>query len=735
MEDTGKAVPRELIAFAYVEEEYTRSGDIVRGLMPLFAPLLAGRESRIFDPELFAKSVQETYDIPMSPLVAEGLIPQLAKAGLLSTDPGEPHTYRVAEFQYEGPPQSDSEAFELLLDHFVTFSQSSLTRIGLSIAPSDLKGGLLKRMTDLNFLTFLSRPDRNYFKGKMLSLTSDNHVPETPADPQQALDILCAEFAFHASEVDSGKFELLSRLTKGALVSEVVLTLQTPSADADLRGVTIVLDGPLILDYFDLSTKELKEYSDALFDLITKAKLRKATFTHTLDEMVGTIRAPLEAMQRGEQPYGPLGTRIRHNSSHLAYARAMLSGLPEMLSSHEITLVDATRFETSERKKFCPEAVEDSLRNEFGLNPDSFERRSRDAHSIATVVRMRASATHPRSLPQAGVVMVTRNLAIEETARRVLIFKRLIERDDFPPVLTDRQLAGLLWFAVGGNLGAISRTKLIANCSAALNPRNDITSKLKQYLFESDPMKAEALTALMRDQRARRSLMHETLGFAIGVTRDNADYLLERMRIATADEIRRESKKREQEMADQHAGKMAALTDTHMTELQAVRTELLDVSSAYTTITEEKERDLAARDATIGHLADSVKQLEARVTGEEDQKLFAAVGYANRARKHLRIMLVVLYASLTLAVLVASPGSALYFVLSLSLSVLAFWFVASYVMDGLLRRIWWLHFRGEARRLLATSLLDKYEINAANGIAKRKRESGQGDPRTSPEAK
>lgn len=310
MEETGKAVPRELIAFAYVEEEYTRSGDIVRGLMPLFAPLLAGREFRIFDPELFAKSVQETYDIPMSPLVAEGLIPQLAKAGLLSQDSRELHTYRVAKFQYEGPPQSDSEAFELLLDEFVTFSQPSLIRIGLSITASDLKGGLLKRMTDLNFLTFLSRPDRNYFKGKMLSLASDNHVAETPADPQQALDILCAEFAFHASELDTGKFDLLSRLTKGALVSEVVLTLQTPSADADLQGVTIVLDGPLILDYFDLSTKELKDYSDALFDLITKAKLRKATFTHILDEMVGTIRAPLEAMQRGEQPYGPLGTRI-----------------------------------------------------------------------------------------------------------------------------------------------------------------------------------------------------------------------------------------------------------------------------------------------------------------------------------------------------------------------------------------------------------------------------------------
>lgn len=720
MAQSDNSVPRELIAFAYVEEEYTRSGDIVRGLMPLFAPLLAGREFRVFDPAAFAKNVQDTYDIPMSPLVAEGLMPSLAKAGLLTLDSSDSYSYRVAKFDYEGPPKSDSTAFEQLLDEFVRFSESSLTRIGLSISPTDLKGGLLKRMTDLNFLTFLSRPDRNYFKGKRLSVANDGQGADTPPDPQQALDILCAEFAYNASEVDSAKFDLLSRLTKGALVSEVVLTLQTPSADADLQGVTIIFDGPLILDYLDLSTKELKDYSDALFDLITKAKLRKATFAHTVEEMIGTIRAPLEAIQRGEQPYGPLGTRIRHSSSHLAYARAMYAGLSDALTKYDITVIDASRFEVPERKRYCPEAAEDSLRNEFGLHQDTYERRARDAHSIATVVRMRSSMNHPRSLPQAGVVMVTRNFSIEATSRRVLMFKHLMDRDDFPPVLTDRQLAGLLWFAVGGNIGAISRTQLIANCSAALNPRNDIASKLRQYLYESDPMKAETLTALMRDQRARRSLMHETLGFTIGVTRDNADYLLERMRVATAEEVAREAAKRERELEDRHTERIAALTQSHQAEVQAVRTELLEVSAEYSDDRARTQSNLAERDATIGRLVQSVEQLETLSTNEGNLRMAAAVEYANRARRHLRVLFVILYGCLTLGVLSTTPGSWLYFGLSLFLAVLGFWFVTSYVMDGLLKRIWRVHFRAEVDRLLSSSLIDQFDINEAEGTAERK---------------
>ena len=33
-------ISKELVAFAYVQEEYKRTGDITAGLMPIFAPII-----------------------------------------------------------------------------------------------------------------------------------------------------------------------------------------------------------------------------------------------------------------------------------------------------------------------------------------------------------------------------------------------------------------------------------------------------------------------------------------------------------------------------------------------------------------------------------------------------------------------------------------------------------------------------------------------------------------------
>ena len=55
--------PRELVAFAFVEEAYSKTGDLIAGLVPLFVPILARRANRRFDPagsEKFPKPTPKT---------------------------------------------------------------------------------------------------------------------------------------------------------------------------------------------------------------------------------------------------------------------------------------------------------------------------------------------------------------------------------------------------------------------------------------------------------------------------------------------------------------------------------------------------------------------------------------------------------------------------------------------------------------------------------------------------
>jgi hypothetical protein len=717
----GSTTPRELVAFAFVEEEYARSGDIVTGLMPLFAPLLAKNALRLFDPVSFAQAVEAAYDIPMSPLVAESLVPDLARAGLLVQSKEDPRVYRVAKVETQQEP-AEASAIEALLTEFVAFAARSLKQAGLQIDSDQLKDGLLKRLTDLNFMSFIHKPDRNYFKGRKLSLRKEDEIEDSAASPEQALDILCADFAVHISQTAPGKFELLSRLSKGALIADVVLTLQTPSADADLSSVTIVFDGPLILDVLDLSTPELRDYAIALFEIIDRAHLRKAVFLHTLEEMEGTIRAPLDALARGEHPYGPLGSRIRHSATDAAYARAVLGDLQNAISRLGIEVIDAKTYESSAYLAYCPEAIEDSLRNDFGLQQDTFERRQRDAHSIATLVRMRNVVTNPTSLPAAKFVMVTRNTAVADRSRRNLIFRKRIEPTDFPPVLTDRQIAGLLWFAVGGNLGALSRTKLIANCSAALQPRTDIASKLTQMLYESDPERVTQLTALMRDQRARRCLLHETLGSPAAITRDNAEEILEQMRLAAADDIRREAANREEQMRSSFDVRMAALTDAQRAEKLRLEAEILQLSAANRQLQAESEQARQAQQAQLQQLTDSVDRVRIERQSDVDRRMWAAVAFANNARKRLRVLIIFLYVTLIVAAGVTPPSTTLGLVLAVVVGLSGFWFVPNIVFDKALVRVWKRHFSTHASVAHVLSNIDEFDIDPVAGTVSRKKQ-------------
>lgn len=74
---------RNLLAFAYISDRFSQSGDIGDGLLKLFAPVIAKRAGQRFSPETFATDVLEMYDIEMHPYVAEDFAPRLAAAGYL----------------------------------------------------------------------------------------------------------------------------------------------------------------------------------------------------------------------------------------------------------------------------------------------------------------------------------------------------------------------------------------------------------------------------------------------------------------------------------------------------------------------------------------------------------------------------------------------------------------------------------------------------------------------------
>ena len=717
----GAISPRELVAFAFVEEAYSKTGDLVAGLVPLFVPILAKRANRRFDPAEFSSAVEKAYDIPMSPLVAAGLAEKLAEFRLLRVDPSEPHTYRVEPSAHVATPLDDS-GIDQLLAAFSQFASESLTKIDLHVAAESLQTAFLKRLTSVDFLSFVDRREKNYYKGKKLV---HNDVVDDELDAvhlDQALDVLSAAFALQTIEHGGSGADLIARLTGGALIAEVVLTLQVPSSSAALNKISMSFDGPLILDFLDLSTPELHDFSKDLFALIEKAGIRKFVFTHIVTEMKGTLRGPLEAVQRGETPFGPLGNRIRVDSSHAGYARATLDNLESQLVAMGFEILDADTYATDDLFVFCDLATEEGLRNTIGPLHTNLERRIRDARSIATVLRLREGSQHSKSIADAKWLFVTRNDVVASKSSSFVVFKNLLKKDDVPAALTDRRLAGYLWFAVGGNLGNLSRKKLIANCSYVMNPQTDLVSKVRQYLTELDPKKAEIFMALMRDQRAQRCLVQSTMAFPSLVGLDNVDELLEVVRLSTAEEVRVTAEQREAALTLEHSEALAAATKRHADEEFERQSQILRLEEAHANHRQAAETAVTSRDGQIGDLAKRLNESEVAAHADIDLRVQKAVSSARNASQLLKWALIIVY-------LITVGGAYWYgptermtsLIVTLAIAAIGYWMIPQYIFDKLRRPLWRWRFQGRCAELQVLQQLSKFQIDDANESANRLR--------------
>lgn len=702
---------RELIAFAFVEESYSRTGDLVSGLLPLFAPILAKKANRRFDPSEFAEDVQRTYDIPMSPLVAAGLVEKLAEAGLLSLSESEPHTYRICALPADKVLFNEG-GMDSLLAEFAVFSNTSLDQVGLAQDTEFLHSAFLQRLTSAKFLSFTDRREKNYYRGKTLSLEKVQDDDQDAVQIEQALDVLSAEFALRKLEAGGADAELLTRLMTGALIAEVVLTLQAPSSTELLGTVTAVFDGPLILDYLDLSTPELRDYAHDLFDIVEKATIRKGIFKHTLEEMKGTLRGPLEALQKGEQPFGPLGNRIRLDPSHAAYARATLADLDQRVKEIGFEILDAGMESTPEREKFCDAATEESLRNNIGPIMENLERRIRDAHSIATILRLRENSQGFKSIADAKWLLVTRNDAVAMRSQSFLIMRKLLGRDDVPPAITDRRLAGYLWFAVGGNLGGLTRKKLVANCSFVMSPRTDVVSKVRQYLTDLDPAKASIFMTLMRDQRAQRCLVHSTLAFPSAVTLDNAESLLEEMRLSVASEIRTEAEKREAEIKLEHESVVVGLIESHKDEILDRESALLGLKDDLAKHKINAESEINQRNKEISRLSEGLRAVEAAVESDADSRVQRAVTSAKHATEALRALLILVYLAVVGGAYWCMPMDKTYaLVVTILVALVGFWIIPQVMYEKLARPLWRWRLHTKCSELGVSDQLRNFEVD------------------------
>src|ERR1700730_1894584 len=238
---------RSLIVFVFVADSFSKTGDIISGLEPLFAPLLQRQKGERFDPERFATDVSEMYGLAMHPYVALDLAPKLAAIGLLHPvkQADAIAGYIILDKGISYPPLKE-EQITALTERFFDFSRRRILNTTIDFTDVELEEALFDRLITMEFLSIITRAQPSYLRPTTLRLRQNGAScePEDLALVRQAqLDFLCADFLDYLYRTDTDGFELLSDISCGALLSEVVLNFRTPpSAGQDGSKLSIYFD-------------------------------------------------------------------------------------------------------------------------------------------------------------------------------------------------------------------------------------------------------------------------------------------------------------------------------------------------------------------------------------------------------------------------------------------------------------------------------------------------------------
>jgi hypothetical protein len=531
---------RPLLTFAFVADSFTRTGDITLGLEPLFAPILLKRRGETFDPKLFAQEVSGTYGIFMHPYVALDLAPRLVKSRLLHevTANGKAAGYIILDRELEYP-EIKEEQVTSLIEKFFSFSKDRISAHKLDLSDSELEEALYDRLITMEFLHIINRSQPSYLKSNTLTLRKNiaEEIEDEEATREIHLDYICADFVEYLYRTDAQGFELLSDVSSGALLAEVVLGLRTPPATGqDGSNLSLYFDAPFIMNLIGLCDPTEKIYSELLFNAAKETGAKLHCFTHNIEEIEANIDAPIANLGRHLEVFGPTSRLLLGGDASRAFVVSVRRDVEGAVRRLGIEPVDFKSAELRSLVKYFLYGAEEALASSLGAY-HNVNAQLRDAASVGNIIRLRGERQKTATLFGCGAVFVTSNprLAARANAHLVRTFRG--SADAFPPVITDRYLAGALWVAQGGKGAEIPRRRLLANCTSAMLPRRDVVTKMYNFLQQLDPEKAKHFEALITNDRCAYYLMEGTLGDRDLLTLDNCHEIYSNIERATAEKV------------------------------------------------------------------------------------------------------------------------------------------------------------------------------------------------------
>jgi hypothetical protein len=555
------------VTFAFVRDAILQRGDIVSGLFPLFAPAIKRRTGQVFEPSVFARDLDELCGLSVHPYIIEDWAPRLAQQGfLIAEDTQTAGNSTFTKYTYANPDVQDAHDLEGpilgLFDAFEAYAKRLFGENSIATpGREELERELVARIGGMSFEDILGKPDRTSEASRLLTLEKAPVGPTPEQRAAQNMDVVCATFFLELKERHAETFRLVTDLAAGALGAQVVLSFRIPpKTGSSFKGKYVFLDSPLIMDMLDVGSHEDRDFARYLLSALKQEGAVVATFDHNVGEIIAVLTAANHKFEQHIEVTGIVGSRLRVDNNTMLRVKSILNNPQKKVKDLGIEVTEARAVDRPYLSLFDEKSEQNLI---SAIRPyHRIEAREVDAASISSMIRYLYGRRPKGGFMALEKLFVTKNTPLVRAANNYMRRLNGLEFRD-SPILSDRAMAGTLWVATGGQGNELPLHKLLANCTAAVRPRGDVISKVRDVLRETSPEEAATFEAMIEDERCGYCLMQSTLGDANLVTGESTPRVLREMKRAMAVEITQQKDEEIARQREEHLKLVAELEDAH----------------------------------------------------------------------------------------------------------------------------------------------------------------------------
>lgn len=431
-----------LVHFSFIQESLIKTNDVLEGILPLFAPLLDEKKGEIFNASDFSNKVQEVYGLDIHPYVIESFALKFKAKGWL-TQAGGMLTYSMSSIStIEKKELVDNEIQELVSD---------FERVHLAIYPED-------ESKKINFR------DQMHLIMSKHKLSSDEN-----SDLEKRLSYSFSKLTLEY-DLTKGSDNIISSIYAGIVISQVILSLNEPLLDEafSLENTLVIIDTPIILSALGFHGKIEEALSRKFLVNLHNLKAKLTTTELYKKEAQESIKMALEN-HKNKSNFGSrtkIDKTFKTQENMLPKAVAVLKSTDEALGIIKIDMELSKQINIQLESKRSQELNQDIYSQLYFHQND--RARENDSVSIAATVIKNGHQFKER-LAQYDAIYVTSNQSIVTHCNNHFKRQDYFKHGAVSPIVTDRDLATLIWIKNGSHKSKIDTISILPQCLQVTN--------------------------------------------------------------------------------------------------------------------------------------------------------------------------------------------------------------------------------------------------------------------------